>query len=198
MPDDVEDAVIRPMTDMFPPPTHLRGNPRAIQTALDVYRRALAGFSRPVLERAFQLVASENEYCAWPKLPYLVQACASREKRAAPPADDWVEKATALTDAYVKRFMLASQVAVRAREGGYERELKEYVREAAWVQSQYVVGRKGVGYSSVVLFKFGEDQEAREEFFARAREQAEKGHVRVHVPARMVERWKGQAAGRER
>jgi hypothetical protein len=32
-----------------------------------------------------------------------------------------------------------------AREGGYEQALKSYVREAAWVQAQYLVGQKGVG-----------------------------------------------------
>lgn len=170
---------------------------------LDLYRRALSRFDRPALEHAWQKVAAENEYCMWPKLPHIVRACEQFERDAAAKSNgDWVERATALADAYTRRFMLASQAAVRARESGYEQALKSYVREAAWVQAQYIVGQKGVGYSWAVLFEHrgGErDKEAEGEFFERAREQALKGHIRVHVPAVMVERWKGQVvSGRGR
>src|SRR5262245_4842218 len=140
---EIDAAVIGPMCALFPTPTHLRGNNDAIRQALNVYRRALGRFDPDVLAEAWQRVAERNTFWTWPKVADVVQAC--EEVRRRKPEEPWVEKATALSDAYVKRFMQTSQAAVRAREGGYERQLKEYVREAAWVQSQYVVGRSGVG-----------------------------------------------------
>jgi hypothetical protein len=78
--------------------------------------------------------------------------------------------------------------------------MKEYVREAAWVQAQLIVGRVGVGYSSNVLFGRQPGCEDAAEFFERARAQAKTGHIRLHVPAAKVEAWKGaaQANGRGR
>ena len=115
-------------------------------------------------------------------------------------ADAWVERANDAAHAYTKRFMQTTTAAVRSREGGYEAELKGYVREAAWVQAQLIEGREGIGYSSHVLFGPQPDRKEMAEFFEKARAQAATGHIRVHVPAGKVEAWKGagQAAGRGR
>ena len=90
---------------------------------------------------------------------------------------------------------------MRAREQGYEPELRRYVLAASHVQSQLIEGRKeGVGYESAVLFPGRErDKEAENEFFARAREQAARGCIQVRVPMALVERWKeGAGKGRGR
>jgi len=115
-------------------------------------------------------------------------------------ADAWVEKATALADAYVRKFMKTSQTAVRAREGGYEAALKEYVRAVSWVQAQMIGGRQGIAYDSGVLFggDLPRDREAEEAFFAKAREQAAKGSIRAHVPAAMVRQWAEEVQGQGR
>lgn len=60
-------------------------------------------------------------------------------------ADAWVERANDAAYAYTKRFMQTTTAAMRAREGGYEVELKGYVREAAWVQAQLIEGGKVSG-----------------------------------------------------
>ena len=203
---DVEEAVIAPLLAAFPPPTHLRGNRHAIDTALNVYRRALGRFERIVLEQAFQKAAAENEYVMWPKCSALLKAAEHFHRLAHPQARDpdaWVEKADGMADAYVKRFMKTSAHAARAREGGYEPELKRYVEAAANVQAQYLLGRTGVAYDGLALFgnRVGRDQEEKEreaEFFEKAREQAAKGSIRVHVPAERVRRWQQQAEGPRR
>jgi hypothetical protein len=193
----VEEAVITPMLAAFPAPSHVRGNRRATETLLDVYRRALERFDRPVLEKAWQQVAAEQNYWIWPMPEALVEACkALRIEQARMAGEDWVEKATTLADAYTRRFMLTTQAAVRAREGGYEGALKSYLTEAAWVQAQYIEACQGIGYSSAVLFPGRDrDKEAEERFFEKARTQAETGHIKVVVPRELVERWKGQAPG---
>jgi hypothetical protein len=92
--------------------------------------------------------------------------------------------------------MKASALATRARESGYESELRQYVTEVAWVQAQFIVGRKGIAYRSTTLFG---REKPDDEFFARAREQAAKGCIQVRVPAELVKEWKAEAsAGRGR
>jgi hypothetical protein len=183
--DDAERAIIRPMCAMYPPPRHLRA-----------YRRALARFDRPVLEQAWQKVVERNPLWCWPKLAEIVQAAEQCHRQARPSADDWVEKADEMADAYTRKFLKASAHAARAREGGYEVALRRYVRAAAYVQAQYLLGRESVGYESAVLFGGGRvrDRGQEEEFFRRAKEQAEKGHLRVHVPPGLAERW-GRGGG---
>src|ERR1700676_3494247 len=154
--EDVNQAIIKPMVATLPPPRHARGDPAAIETLLNVYRRALDRFDRAVLDQAWQKAAAEQDYWLWPMPQALIQAAEHFHKLAHPfdprEADAWVERAQGLTDAYVKRFIKTSQAAIRAREGGYEAALKEYVRAAAWVQAQSIEGREGLGYSAHVLF----------------------------------------------
>lgn len=195
----VEEAIIRPLLDAFPPPTHVRGSHAAMETLLNVYRRALERFERPVLEQAWQKVAQEQDFWVWPLPETLVKAAEHFHNLAHPfdpkQADALVEKVTALTDAYVKRFLKTSQTAVRAREGGYEAKLSEYVTAAAWVQAQLIAGRKGVGYSAYVLFGRPPDSQEVAEFFQKAKVQADSGTIRVHVPVNKVAGWKAEACG---
>ena len=205
---DVEEAVIRPMRALFPPPVHLRGDAEAQRLALDTYRRGLTRFERPELERGWQNVAEGNGYWCWPTLAELARACGQcrKEAQAAEPvAEPWAEKAAGMAYAYRKRFMETSQTAARAKAEGWAEPLKAYVDEAAWVQAQYLCGRKDVGYNSTVLFGRGatasDCRERAAEFFERARDQAERGFIRVNVPPSMAEGWKrecGDSAGRGR
>jgi hypothetical protein len=195
---DVEKAVIEPMRAAFPAPTHVRGDPAATEALLDVYRRALARFDRAVLEQAWQKVAAEQDFWLWPMPEILVKAAEHFHAiaRRANPHDDLVEKAYGMADEYWKRFS-KSITAVRARENGYEQELKRYVLEVANVQSQVILRgpQSGVGYTGHVLFcHHGQrDREAEQEFFTKCREQAAKGSIRVHVPKEAIERWRNIA-----
>lgn len=192
------------MVVTLPAPHHVRNKPAAIETLLNVYRHALAGFERETLEKAWLKVAAEQDYWTWPMPETLVKAAKHFHDLAHPfdprQADAWVEKAQALSDAYVKRYMQTTQTAVRAREGGYEAALKEYVEAVSWVQAQVICGRKGVGYSACVLSGPRADGEEKAEFFRKAREQAASGHIRVHVPPGKLEEWReaAQVEGRSR
>lgn len=201
----VEEAILRPMRAIYPPPVHLRGDPDALRLALDTYRRGLARFERPVLEAAWQLAAEGNEYWTWPKLSDLIghaQEIKRQEQRrngtGRPASDERIEQAVALSDAYTRSFMKSSRLAGRSKAEGWERQLRAYVQEAAWVQAEFICGVPAVGYSAT-LFNYPhisaeECREQAETFLTAAREQAEKGHIRVHVPPRMVQQWTAGAA----
>jgi hypothetical protein len=195
------EAVIRPMMSLLPAPNHIRHDPEAKSRALEIYTRALEKYERPVLERAWQRVVESHELWCWPTVAQLRQAAvqAHRELQPAKDPEAWVEKAEAMSYSYTQRFLKTSAVAARAREGGYERELRDFVKAASWVQGQMIGGKECVGYDHAVLFGKGpRDKEAEQEWFAKARAQAETGHIRVHVPTAMVKRWQQEAEGRER
>lgn len=199
--EDVQEAIIKPMLMAFPPPTHLRGNRYAIAETLNTYRRALSRFERPVLELAWQKAAAEAEYRIWPSCPAIVKAAEHFNARLHPPPknpDAWVDKAQVMASDHAKKFMKTSQAAVRARAGGYQAELKQYVEAVAWVQSQLLLGRRGLAYTSTVLFQNGEGPEERESWFDKIHEQVASGTIRVHVPSALVRRWKEQAKKTER
>ena len=201
---DVEVAIIQPMVATLPAPLHIRGDPAAIEALLNVYRRALDRFDRAVLDKAWQKAAEEQDFWMWPMPEALVKAAEHFHNLAHPfdprESDAWVERANDAAHAYTKRFMQTTTAAVRSREGGYEAELKGYVREAAWVQAQLIEGREGVGYSSHVLFGPQPDRKEMAEFFEKARAQANTGHIRLYVPAAKIGVWQAgvQADGRGR
>lgn len=196
--EDVETSIIRRLR-LSQPPNYLKGNTEAIDQELDLFRRALACFSRDVLEQAWLEAASRNEYRCWPTCAAILTA-AERLQPKQKPDDAWVEMAQALADAYTRRFMKTSAVAVKAREGWYERELKRYVEAAAWVQGQLIVRPGvGVGFDHAVLFGTGpRDRGAEAEWFAKQREQATTGTIKVAVPKCHVEAWRASAQGGER
>lgn len=195
--EDAEECVIRPMRVSFPAPTHVRGNSAATEMLLAVYRKALARFDRAALEQGWQKAAAENDLWCWPKVAELVRACASFGPCRPAVADDRVEQAEAMVDAYWKQFA-KSTTALRANEGGWQQELRAYVCAAARVQAQLVLGRQSVGYSSAILFPWHpRDPQVEEEFFTDARRQAATGKIAVRVPHRLVESWKAQVASSE-
>lgn len=195
-------ALIRLMQNLYDPPKAIRGRPDAIKERLRVYLHALEPFDAQVLDKAWLKAAADHRFEQWPDCPDILRAAEHFHALAHPPRksdDSWVEKATALSDAYTRRYMQTTQAGVRSREAGYERELRAYVTEAAWVQSQFIVGRKDVGFVSGVLFPDRErDKEAEEDWFDRQRAQAESGSIKVSVPKQLLEGWKGESRGRGR
>jgi hypothetical protein len=169
---EIDRAVLRPMRALYSPPRHLRADEDALDAALATYRRALGRFDPDVLARAWQQVVEQNELWCWPKLSDLVKAADQAQRELHPQAcgQAWVEQATRRTEEYTRRFLKTSAHAARASQGGYEPELKRYVREAAWVQAQLIAGQRDVGYDHAVLFGQGpRDRDAEEAFFAAAR-----------------------------
>ena len=55
----VQEVIIRPMTELYLPPLHLRANPEARARALDAYDNALADFGRDTLEKAWKTVVAQ-------------------------------------------------------------------------------------------------------------------------------------------
>jgi hypothetical protein len=197
------ESLLRLMQNAYDPPKAIRGRPEAIRERLRIYRDALAPFDAHVLDRAWLEAAGRHHFEQWPDCAEILKAAERLHAVACPKtaAKSWdEEKAGALRDAYVQKFMRHSQYAERARSGGYEREMARYVEAAAHVQSQMICGRHGEGYEHGVLFPGRErDKAAENEFFARAREQAATGAIRVRIPLALIERWKeGAEKGRSR
>lgn len=192
----VDKAVINPMRRRYRPPKNLREDEDALEDALDMIRRALLRFDKPVLEKAWQMAVERNEIECWPKLKSLVEAAEHFHRLAHrnDNADEWALRATEMADAYWRKFSKTA-VAVRAREGGYEPRLKEYVREASCVQAQMIMRRENLAYTSNVLFPGLRDEAAEAEWFNQAKAQAQTGEIKVKVPPAIIERLKAEAAG---
>jgi hypothetical protein len=183
------DHILGLMQEAFPPPVNLRGNPRGIGIALAYYRAALEPFDAETLDRAWLKAASENRYRKWPECAEILAAAREIKKGRAAGAtkEEWVERALGLADAYVRRFMKGSRAGESARAGGYAGEMKAYVEAVAWVQAQYLVGRKDVAYTSGAIF--GRERPD-DEFFRRAKAQADSGYIQVRIPHVLIERWR--------
>jgi hypothetical protein len=190
-------ALLKRMQLAYDPPRALRGYPDAIKERLRIYRHALERFDSDILDRAWLKAAASHHFEQWPDCPEIVKAAEGFHALAHPKAkvdDGWVERVTVREDEYTKRFMATTQAAVRAREGGYEAELKRYVLAAAHVQAQFLEGRQRPGYDFYALFGKGDrDKKAEDEWFARQKEQADSGSIRVRVPLALVERWRNEA-----
>jgi hypothetical protein len=138
--EDVDLAIIKPMCRLYKPTGHLQATEGAPEEALKEYRRALAVFDQDVLERAWQNIVRQHRFWCWPSVAEIVQAADQAHRELHPPGriDEMAEEAEAMSWGYTKRFMKTSTVAARAREGGYEAQLKRYVRAVSRVQAQIV------------------------------------------------------------
>ncbi len=193
--DEAVARVLLSMTTLFPAPTHLREGRDAIALALDTYRRALSRYDAQTLERGWQAAAEANEIWCWPPLRDIIAACEkAAPRRARKDEGNWAEEAQAMADAYVKRFMATSAHAGRCEAV----PLRDYAQACAWVQAQYLLGRKDVSYQSGVIFQLGEDAAEREAWFEAARRQAAAGRIAVRVPLRLAEGWRAPGEGRAR
>jgi hypothetical protein len=195
--------VLNPMQEMFPAPNHLRASDQARKEALRVYEAALIGFDDEVLRTAWEKVAGNRDLWCWPASGEIANAC--REAQKARPRNggqsELIDKANELATQYVKGFMKRSRVAARAKNGGWDGELKSYLFEVAWVQAQFLAGVKDVGYSARALkgASPGDSKDVRQqaaEFLKNAREQAAKGTIRVQLPNVLVRDWETEYRGR--
>ena len=196
-------ALLKRMQFTYRTPVDIRGNPEAVEERLRIYRHALEPFDADVLDRAWLKAAASHRYPQWPDCPDILTAAEVFDALAHPKAkadDGWQEKVTEREDEYVRRYMQTTQAAVRAREQGYEPELKRYVLAVAHVQSQLIEGSSRPGYDFYAIFGKGErDEQAENEWFQRQKEQATKGCIQVRVPHALIERWREAAvSGRNR
>lgn len=196
MSEDDADQIVRRIKRKWRPFRHIQGDEDLADEALNDYRKALAPFDPDVLERAWELVVARHRFPCWPYESEFLDAArqAQRELHPLGQDDKMAARVTARSDEYVRRFMKTSVVAARAREGNYEAALKQYVRAASLVQAQLIEKAPHLGYQSFVLFGRKPDQEAVDEFFQQAREQAETGSIRVTVPRAFLKQWAEEAS----
>lgn len=203
--DAVWQIVLAPMQQTFPAPTHLRGNKETKDQALRLYEKALIGFEDDVLQSAWEQVGGKNELWCWPPSGELVKACreAKIAKARQAPKDNGLEsKANELANGYIRSFMKRSRVAAKARLEGWALELKAYLSDVAWVQAQFLVGMKYIGWSGSIVKGFppesrkSQDQQVAE-FLADAKAQAARGSIRVNVPHTLIRRWEEECRERK-
>ncbi|OWK38947.1 hypothetical protein FRUB_06323 [Fimbriiglobus ruber] len=108
------------------------------------------------------------------------------------------QQALALADAYTARFMKTTHLAKLAQVKGWGPPLAEYVREAAWVQAQIIVGVKDIGFATLLIPKERRFRPA-DECFAAYRETiagpVERGRIRVTVPPARIREWAAAVRG---
>jgi len=105
-----------------------------------------------------------------------------------------------MTYCYRKRFMETIADGGRAKAEGWAEKLRQYVDEAAWVQAQYLCGRRTWATPPRCLFGRGARPQTAgsvlRSFFERAARSGGEGlHFRVSVPPSMAENWKREIAG---
>lgn len=198
----VQEHIIGPMLAIYPPPQHLRGDRRRQAEALAAYTKALARFDAPTLAAGWQKVVAEHPFWVWPNPGAIADAC--RACLPKPPAvsdgEQRRQAAEALADAYTARFMKTTQFAKLAEREGWAPRLREYVRDAAWVQAQLIEGVYPVGFPTNLIPR-GERHRPLVETFAEYRGgvmgAVDRGRVRVSVPPDRIRGWKaasGKAA----
>ncbi|OWK47334.1 hypothetical protein [Fimbriiglobus ruber] len=196
---DVREAVLAPLTALYPPPTHLRADERVQAVALAAYEKALAGFDRATLERGWAKVVAEQTYWVWPNPGVIAEAC----RQCAPPKREPSEaalrrqQAQEMTDAYVTRYMKTSQVWKLAQREGWAAPLLEYVQAAAWVQAQLICKTDGIGWDTLLIDdpdRYDSSQEAFSAYCDSVRGPVERGRIRVTIPPARVLEWKDRSS----
>lgn len=201
MSEAVEKIIIGPMLALYPPPSHLRDDAGRRAAALAEYRHALDRFDGPTLAVGWERVVAEHQYWVWPNPGLIAAACA--QSLPPPPAvsdqDRRRSAAIEMAEDYTARFLKTTHQAALARAEGWFPRLAEYVREAAWAQTQLLVGVKPVGFSAVLIPREHRHLTAGDAF-ARYRETIDgalrRGRVRVTVPPALVREWRGPGVER--
>ena len=118
----VQEVIIRPMTELYLPPLHLRGNAEARARALDAYDKALAGFDRDTLQQAWKTVVAQQTYWVWPNPGVIAEACRHCQPRPKPTNEEEKrrEQALDMAEAYTARYMKTSRLAKLARQEGWD------------------------------------------------------------------------------
>jgi hypothetical protein len=135
---DVQKAIIEPMTATFVPPKHLRFQSEYQECALREYERSLERFDREILEQVWREVCQTHRYNVWPTPATFVQTALTiqNNQRQGSPTEQKQTEALGLMDAYVSRVSKTSQLAKQARRDGWFGDWYNYVTASAWVQAQ--------------------------------------------------------------
>ena len=194
----VQEVIIRPMTELYLPPLHLRGDPQAKARALDAYDKALAGFDRDTLQKGWQKVVAVQTYWVWPNPGVIAEACRQCQPRLKPTNEEEKRRNQAqdMAEAYTARYMKTSHLAKLARQEGRAGPLRKYVADAAWVQAQLICQVQNIGWNTHLadnLGKFHSSQEAFTAYQKTIAGAAERGQIRVHVPPSSARAWKEKA-----
>ena len=189
------------MQVLYPPPQHLRRDAKQQAAALAQYTKTLARFDEPTLRAAWQTVIAEHAFWVWPN-PGTVAAACLRHMPPPPELSDQEQRrhqALALADAYTARFMKTTHLARLAASEGWAPRLREYVRDAAWVQAQLICGVRAIGFATALVPEEDCHLSARE-WFPRYRETiagaVERGTIRVAIPPTRRREWQGEEVDR--
>jgi len=199
MTETVPEVIQEPMCALYPPPQHLRANPKALSLALAAYERALARFDRQTLERGWDKIITAQTFWCWPNSGEIADACRQYQPHPRPPSQEERRKQQAMdmADAYTTRYMKTSQVAKLGRKEGWSGHLREYVYDAARVQAQLIAGVQHIGWNAQLAREVGQFRSSSEAFVAyreTIRQPVESGHIRVTVPRNRMREWKEQCA----
>lgn len=140
----VEAEIIDPMTAMFSPP--YGSDEQRAATALRQYIEQLAEYPRDVLAAAWTGIVRGYGGRNWPALKTVIEHCdnARRASAAESPGKrtNWRKglwpEVDRRTSEFVERFM-AGPLGQRARDEGYDWDLRGWVRGVAHYQAQIVV-----------------------------------------------------------
>jgi hypothetical protein len=197
MTEAVREYVLDRMVQLYPPPTHLRGDEAQTNAALAEYERVLAPFDRETLARAWDKVVAEHSFWVWPNPGLFAEACRQFAPKPTAPSEKEQrrQQALELADHYTHRYMKMSHLAQLARAEGFEPELLAYVQAASWVQAQLIAGVRDIGWDSVLVPDAHAYGSAREAFAAYRQSIArtvEQGRISVRVPPSIVRAWKAE------
>jgi hypothetical protein len=194
----VRNVILEPMLALYPPPSHLRHDEQAQQRALAAYEKALAGFDRATLERAWEKVVARQAGWVWPNPRTIVDACRQCQPRPTPPSDQEQRQQHALdlAEAYTAQFMKTSYLARLARQEGWAGPLRDYVADAAWVQAQLLAQVKRIGWNARLADGLGPFRSSQEAFAAYRQTISaaiKDGEIHVRVPRSRICSWKEHA-----
>ena len=192
-------ALLKRMQFTYRTPADIRGNPEAVEERLRIYRHALEPFDADVLDRAWLKAAAGHRYPQWPDCVDIVEAAEQFHALKYPKAkvdESWVEKATALTDAYMSP-VYADDAGGGSVPGsaGTSAELKR-VRPRGRVGPEPDDLRPGahrVRLQASCSPEGERDKAAEDDGSEGAREQASPAAIRVRLPQAQIERWREAA-----
>jgi hypothetical protein len=142
----------------LPPPTHLRGDPEAQKQFLADYERVLSGWPREILEAAWPVVLSRQEFWIWPRPQQIYDACKQITAQRQQPnnLEKRRQEAQELANRYVCNYLRRSQVAKLAEKEGWITPLRHLVRESAWVQAQLLCKVNSLGWDASIADHLGD------------------------------------------
>ena len=147
------------------------------------------------LEAAWRKVVAEHTSWVWP-LPGEIARNCRRVSARMPQSEEAIrrEQALALAESYTARYLRKSHLARVAGAEGWVPRLREFVREAAWVQAQLLLGVSGIGWNPAILMpdanEYGSSQSAFKVYQKSIEGAVSRGKIRVAVPPSRCSEWR--------